>query len=91
VPPPTPATSHQPTVNDPTDVWFAQHMVPHLLQDTSIAYLTRARLMDPALVRVANRIHQRGQAQATQLLEWLAQRGLSPHGHSPSAGRPPAP
>jgi hypothetical protein len=61
-------------------------MVPHLLQDTSIAYLTRARLMDPALVRVANRIHQRGQAQATQLLEWLAQRGLSPHGHSHQRG-----
>jgi uncharacterized protein (DUF305 family) len=67
----TPDASHQPTVNDPTDVFFAQHMVPHLLQDTSIAYLTRARLMDPALVRVANRIHQRG---------------LSPHGHSHQRG-----
>jgi uncharacterized protein (DUF305 family) len=78
--------SHQPTVNDQTDVWFAQHMVPHLLQDTSIAYLTRARLTDPALVRLANRIHRRGQAQATQLLEWLAERGLSPHGHSHQPG-----
>jgi hypothetical protein len=24
----TPSVGHQPTVNDPTDVWFAQHMVP---------------------------------------------------------------
>jgi hypothetical protein len=32
-------------------MWFAQHMVPHLLQDTSIAYLTRDRLTDPALAR----------------------------------------
>jgi uncharacterized protein (DUF305 family) len=82
----TPAASHQPTVNDPTDVWFAQHMVPHLLQDSSIAYLTRGRLTDPTLVRLANRIDRRGQAQATQLLEWLAQRGLAPHGHSHQRG-----
>jgi uncharacterized protein (DUF305 family) len=82
----TPHASHQPTVNDQTDVWFAQHMVPHLLQDTSIAYLTRARLTDPALVRLANRIHRRGQAQATRLVEWLAERGLAPHGHSHQPG-----
>jgi uncharacterized protein (DUF305 family) len=82
----TPDANHQPAVNDQTDVWFAQHMVPHLLQDTSIAYLTRARLTDPALVRLANRIHRRGQAQATQLLEWLAERGLAPHGHSHQRG-----
>jgi uncharacterized protein (DUF305 family) len=77
-----PHASHQPTVNDQTDVWFAQHMAPHLLQDTSIAYLTRARLTDPELVRVANRIHRRDQADTAQLLEWLAERGLAPHGHS---------
>ena len=81
-----PDASHQPTVNDQTDAWFAQHMVPHLLQDTSIAYLTRTRLTDPTLVRLANRIHRRGQAQATQLLEWLAQHGLAPHGHSHQRG-----
>jgi uncharacterized protein (DUF305 family) len=73
-------------VNDQTDVWFAQHMVPYLLQDTSIAYLTRARLSDPELVRVADRIHRRGQAHAAQLLEWLAERGLAPHGHSHQPG-----
>jgi uncharacterized protein (DUF305 family) len=82
----TPHASHQPTVNDQTDVWFAQHMVPYLLQDTSIAYLTRARLSDPELVRVADRIHRRGQAHAAQLLEWLAERGLAPHGHSHQPG-----
>jgi uncharacterized protein (DUF305 family) len=82
----TPGPSHRPAINDPTDVWFAQHMVPHLLQDTSIASLTRARLTDPALVRLANRMHRRGQAQAAQLLEWLAQRGLAPHGHSHQRG-----
>jgi uncharacterized protein (DUF305 family) len=82
----TPHASHQPTVNDQTDVWFAQHMVPHLLQDTSIAYLTRARLTDPELVRLANRIHRRDQLEAARLVEWLAERGLSPHGHSHQPG-----
>jgi uncharacterized protein (DUF305 family) len=82
----TPHASHRPTVNDQTDVWFAQHVVPHLLQDTSIAYLTRARLTDPELVRVANRIHRLGQAQASRLVEWLAERGLAPHGHSHQPG-----
>ena len=82
----TPTANHQPTVNDQTDVWFAQHMVPHLLQDTSIASLTGVRLTDPALVRLAGSIHRRGQAQATQLLEWLAERGLAPHGHSHQRG-----
>jgi uncharacterized protein (DUF305 family) len=47
----TPDPHHQQAVNDQTDVGFAQHMVPHLLQDTSIAYLTRDRLADPALAR----------------------------------------
>jgi uncharacterized protein (DUF305 family) len=82
----TPHASHQPTVNDQTDVWFAQHMVPHLLQDTSIAYLSRARLTDPELVRVANRIHRCDQLEAARLVEWLAERGLSPHGHSHQPG-----
>jgi uncharacterized protein (DUF305 family) len=82
----TPAANRPPTVNDQTDVWFAQHMVPHLLQDTSIAYLTHARLTDPALAKLAGRIHRRSQAQATRLLEWLAERGLAPHGHSHQRG-----
>jgi uncharacterized protein (DUF305 family) len=51
----TPDANRQPTVNDQTDVWFAQHMVPHLLQDTSIAFLTGVRLTPPELVRLAGR------------------------------------
>jgi uncharacterized protein (DUF305 family) len=57
----TPTANRQPTVNDQTDVWFAQHMVPHLLQDTSIAYLSRDELTDPDLARLADRIHRRSQ------------------------------
>ena len=82
----TPHASHQPTVIDQTDVWFAQHMVPHLLQDTSIASLTRHRLADPALARLAGHIHRHSQAHVAQLLEWLAERGLAPHGHSHQPG-----
>jgi uncharacterized protein (DUF305 family) len=77
----TPDANRQP-VNDQTDVWFAQHIVPHLLQDTSIAFLIRDRLTDSELVQLAGRIHRRGQARAAQLLQWLAERGLAPHGHS---------
>jgi uncharacterized protein (DUF305 family) len=77
----TPA-ANQPAPNGQTDVWFTQHMVPHLLQDISIAYLTRDRLADPQLTRLADRIHRRGQAQVAELQGWLADRGLAPHGHS---------
>jgi uncharacterized protein (DUF305 family) len=77
--------AHQPA-NDQTDIWFMQHMVPHLLQDTSIAYLTRHRLADSALARLAGRIHRHGQAHVAQLQERLAERGLAPHGHSHQQG-----
>jgi uncharacterized protein (DUF305 family) len=75
-------TATQPPAKDHTDVWFMQHMVPHLLQDTSIAYLTHDRLSEPELARLAVRIHRRGQAHVARLLGWLAERGLAPHGHS---------
>jgi uncharacterized protein (DUF305 family) len=78
--------AHPPTANDQTDVWFAQHIVPHLLQDTSIAYLTRNRLTDPELARLADRIHRRGQTHVARLQGWLAERGLAPHGHSHQPG-----
>jgi uncharacterized protein (DUF305 family) len=78
--------TNQPTVDDQTDVWFAQHMVPHLLQDTSIASLTRDQLADPQLAQLADRIHRRSQAHAAKLVEWLAERGLAPHGHSHQQG-----
>ena len=81
----TPA-ANQPRASDQTDVWFMQHMVPHLLQDTSIAYLTRDRLADPALARLAGRIHRHGQEHVAQLQGWLAERGLAPHGHSHQPG-----
>jgi uncharacterized protein (DUF305 family) len=68
--------------SDQTDVWFMQHMVPHLWQATSIAFLTRDRITHPVLIRVADAINQRGQADIQQLQEWLSQRGLAPHGHS---------
>ena len=77
--------AHQPA-NEQIDVWFMQHMVPHLLQDTSIAYLTRHRLADPALARLAGSIHRRSQVHAAQLQGWLAERGLAPHGHSHQRG-----
>ena len=77
---------NQPVVSDQTDVWFAQHMVPHLLQDTSIAYLTRDRLADPELAQLADGIHRNGQQHAAELQGWLAERGLAPHGHSHQRG-----
>jgi uncharacterized protein (DUF305 family) len=79
-------TANQPMVNEQIDLWFMQHMVPHLLQDASIASLTGVRLTDPELARLADRIHRRSQAQAAKLLEWLAERGLAPHGHSHQQG-----
>jgi uncharacterized protein (DUF305 family) len=82
----TPEDTDHPPAADRTDVWFMQHMVPHLLQDTSIAYLTRDRLADPALARLADRIHRRGQLHVAQLQGWLAEGGLAPHGHSHQRG-----
>ena len=81
----TPA-ANQPMVNDQIDVWFMQHMVPHLLQDTSIAYLSRDRLADPELARLAGSIHRHGQRHVAELQGWLAERGLAPHGHSHQRG-----
>jgi uncharacterized protein (DUF305 family) len=70
------------TAGDQTDVWFVQHMIPHLRQTTSIAILTRGQITDPALDRLAGRISRRGQADIDQLQRWLDRRGLAPHGHS---------
>jgi uncharacterized protein (DUF305 family) len=82
----TPDDDNQPPAADQTDVWFMQHMVPHLLQNTSIAYLTRDRLADPALARLADHIHRHGRAHVAELQGWLAERGLAPHGHSHQRG-----
>jgi uncharacterized protein (DUF305 family) len=67
---------------DQADVWFMWHMVPHLLQETAIATLTRDRIVHPELARLADAVARRGRADVAQLVEWLAVRGLAPHGHS---------
>ncbi len=77
-----PPPSRPAVVHDQTDVWFMQHMVPHLRQDIAIAYLTRDRLADPELARLADTIHRHGQRHVAQLQAWLDERGLAPHGHS---------
>ena len=74
----TPDTS-QPTANDQTDVRFAQHMVPHLLQTTAIVDLARDRITRPELARLADTIDRQGQAPLAQLQAWLASRGLAPY------------
>jgi uncharacterized protein (DUF305 family) len=76
----TPSDAYHPTpTNDQTDVRFVQHMVGHLRQTTSITLLTRNRIRHPQLRRLADAIHQRGQAHITQLQEWLDRRGLPPY------------
>ena len=74
----TPEAS-QPLVQDQTDVWFMQHMVPHLLQTTSIVDLARDRITRPELARLADSIDQQGQAHLQQLQGWLNERGLAPY------------
>jgi uncharacterized protein (DUF305 family) len=72
----TPQTN-QPAASDQADVWFAQHMVPHLLQTTAIVDLAHDRITRPELARLADTIDRQGQAQLGQLQAWLAVRGLA--------------
>jgi uncharacterized protein (DUF305 family) len=74
----TPQTN-QPTASNETDVWFAQHMVPHLLQTTAIVDLAQDRSTRPELARLADTIDRQGQANLAQLQGWLASRGLAPY------------
>jgi uncharacterized protein (DUF305 family) len=69
----------QPTASDETDVRFAQHMVPHLLQTTAIVDLAQDRITRPELARLATTIDRQGQAHLQQLQDWLNQRGLAPY------------
>jgi uncharacterized protein (DUF305 family) len=69
-------------VPNQTDVWFMQHMVPHLRQASSVAFLTRDRITHPELVRLAGTITRRNQAAIDQLEGLLSLQGLAPHGHS---------
>jgi uncharacterized protein (DUF305 family) len=73
----TPEAS-QPPASDETDVWFMQHMVPHLLQTTSIVDLARDRITRPELALLADSIDQQGQAHLQQLQGWLNERGRRP-------------
>jgi uncharacterized protein (DUF305 family) len=77
-----PAASHAPVVDDQADVWFLQHMVPYLRQTMVLTSLTRERSGDHRLVRLADAITRRSQADIDRLQGWLDQRGLSAHGHS---------
>jgi hypothetical protein len=42
--------------SDPTDVWFVQHMVPHLLQSSATVQLSQDRITHPELTRLAGTI-----------------------------------
>ena len=79
---PAPAAGAPAAVADQTDVWFMQHMVPHLRQASSIAFLNRDRITRPELARLADWITRRDQAAIDRLEGLLALQGLAPHGHS---------
>jgi len=78
----SPAAPPAPVVDDRADVWFLQHMVPYLRQTVAAASLSRERLDDPGLVRLADAVAARSQAEIDRLQGWLDERGLSAHGHS---------
>lgn len=71
--------SNQPTASDEADILFMRHMVPHLLQTTSIVDLARDRIVRPELARLADSIDRQGQAHLQQLQGWLNERGLAPY------------
>lgn len=65
--------------SDQTDVWFAQHMVPHLLQNSAIVGLAGDRLTRPQPARLAGAINRQSHADLQQLQGWLESRGLAPY------------
>ena len=71
--------ANQPPPSDHTDVWFAQHMVPHLLQTTAIVQLAQDRITRPRLARLATTINRQSHAHLAQLQGWLEGRGLAPY------------
>jgi uncharacterized protein (DUF305 family) len=75
----TTSNANEGTPSDQTDVWFMQHMVPHLLQTAAIVDLSGDRITRPQLARLADTVDQQGQAHLQQLQEWLARRGLAPY------------
>lgn len=79
---PVPAAGAPAAAADQTDLWFMQHMVPHLRQVSSIVFLDRDRITRPELARLADSITRRDQAAIDRLEGLLALQGLAPHGHS---------
>jgi len=78
---------------DQTDVWFAQHMVPHLLQTSAILDLAGDQLTRPKLARLAGTINRQSRADLQQLQGWLEGRGLAAYDpparpQSPQGDRP---
>ena len=63
---------------DQTDVWFAQHMVPHLLQTSAILDLAGDQLTRPKLARLAGTINRQSRADLQQLQGWLRAGGWPP-------------
>jgi uncharacterized protein (DUF305 family) len=70
---------------DATDVWFMQHLVPHLRQTVAVVTLSEGRITRPELARLAEATRRRSQADLQLLQAWLDRRGLAPHGHSHQA------
>ena len=70
---------------DATDVWFIQHLVPHLRQTLSVVTLSEDRITRPELARPAEATRRQSQAHLVLLQAWLDRRGLAPHGHSHQA------
>ena len=77
-----PEASRPAVASDRADVWFMQHMVPHLRQTAAILELARERATRPELLRLADSIDRQGQAHLARLQGWLDGRGLAPHVHS---------
>jgi uncharacterized protein (DUF305 family) len=70
---------------DATDVWFMQHLVPHLRQTVAVVTLSEGRITRPELAHLAEATRRQSQAHLQLLQAWLDRRGLSPHGHSHQA------
>ena len=70
---------------DATDVWFMQHLVPHLRQTVAVVAMSEDRITRPELARLAEATHRQSQAHLQLLQAWLDRRGLAPHGHSHQA------
>jgi uncharacterized protein (DUF305 family) len=70
---------------DATDVWFVQHLVPHLRQTVAVVALSEDQITRPELARLAEATRRQSQDHLVLLQAWLDRRGLAPHGHSHQA------